>query len=159
MSVLRRPSLCLKPSQQQHALRFLFQHQTFPPVSATVTLFEKKPHQNERLGAKTKKKPRSPSLSGGICGISEMSLAVKIRLPDRCGVVAVAGVTLLWCDQCEIESRRREGSWAVKGVKASQPNNFTWMWHKNQGEGRKCCLVVTYLPRQSFSDVAKDSVI
>ncbi len=45
-----------------------------------------------------------------------MSLAVKIGLSAECGVVAVAGVTLLWCDLCEIERRGREGSWAVTGV-------------------------------------------
>lgn len=81
-----------------------------------------KTHQKRKTWHKNKlqdvslKKPCSPSLSGGICGISEMSLAVKIGLLAKCGVAAVAGVTPLWCNLCEIESRRREGSWAVKGV-------------------------------------------
>lgn len=78
----------------------------FLGISATMALFEK---------------PCSPSLSGGICGISEMSLVVRIGLPGERGVVAevaevaevavvavVAGVTLLWCNLREIESRREK---------------------------------------------------
>lgn len=34
-------------------------------------------------------------MSGGICGISEMSLVVKIGLPTGRGVVAAVGVTIL----------------------------------------------------------------
>lgn len=59
-------------------------------------------------------KPCSLSLSSrGICGISEMSIVVGLL--TQCGVAAVAGVGMLWCDLYEIERRSREGSCGVNG--------------------------------------------